>query len=50
MDLFFNGLPIDCSGKDFAKAAVCSKLAENPEGLVVVEPDQYLFSLFGAVD
>lgn len=50
-DLLFNGLPIDCTVKDFAGAATCNVLKEKAEenGLIPDGEGRYLFSLFGAV-
>jgi len=48
-DLLFDGIPINCSSKDFATSAICSEIRANPKGLKVVDNDTFLFSFFGMV-
>ncbi|KAK9307568.1 hypothetical protein QLX08_002178 [Tetragonisca angustula] len=47
-EILFDGLPIDCTGKDFASTAICNALKEKEDTLMPgVEPGHYLFSVFG---
>ncbi|KAG7191191.1 hypothetical protein KM043_013986 [Ampulex compressa] len=46
-EILFDGLPVDCTVKDFAGAMVCSILKEQSKDLVADGEDRYLFSLFG---
>ncbi|XP_058800608.1 sensory neuron membrane protein 1-like [Phymastichus coffea] len=48
MDLMFRGLPIDCSVKDFAGAAICGLLRGKMDELIVEDPDHFRFAIFGA--
>lgn len=48
-EILFDGLPIDCTVKDFAGSAVCSVLRSQEENFVVVEPNKYKVSMFGHV-
>ncbi|KAK0097725.1 hypothetical protein PV326_014253 [Microctonus aethiopoides] len=45
--ILWDGLPVDCSVKDFAGSAVCSILRENDGGLIKDGPENYKFALFG---
>ncbi|XP_046484608.1 sensory neuron membrane protein 1-like isoform X1 [Neodiprion pinetum] len=47
MDIMFNGIPIDCTVKDFAGSALCAILKSDTRNLHVVGEDMYKFSLFG---
>lgn len=47
--ILWDGLPVDCSVKDFAGSAVCSILRENDGGLIKDGPENYKFALFGHV-
>ncbi|KAM0730087.1 Sensory neuron membrane protein 1 [Formica fusca] len=46
-DILFNGLPVDCTVKDFAGSAVCNILKTEAKDLVPDGEDRYKFSLFG---
>ncbi|XP_023289833.1 sensory neuron membrane protein 1 isoform X2 [Orussus abietinus] len=46
-DVLFDGLPIDCTVKDFSGSALCSKLKEQGKDLVVEGENRYRFSMFG---
>ncbi|XP_076753044.1 sensory neuron membrane protein 1 [Xylocopa sonorina] len=46
-EILFDGLPIDCTVKDFAGSAICSVLKEKADSLVPNGENRYLFSLFG---
>ncbi|CAD1478955.1 unnamed protein product [Heterotrigona itama] len=47
-EILFDGLPVDCTGKDFASTAICTALKEKEDALMPGEqPGQYLFSVFG---
>ncbi|XP_012339100.2 LOW QUALITY PROTEIN: sensory neuron membrane protein 1-like [Apis florea] len=46
-EILFDGLPVDCTGKDFATSAICSVLKEKDDALIADGPGRYLFSLFG---
>ncbi|XP_070167686.1 sensory neuron membrane protein 1-like isoform X1 [Polyergus mexicanus] len=46
-DILFNGLPVDCTVKDFAGSAVCNVLKTEAKDLVPDGEDRYKFSLFG---
>ncbi|XP_015587038.1 sensory neuron membrane protein 1 [Cephus cinctus] len=46
-DILFDGLPIDCTVKDFAGTAVCKLLKEQGNDLQVDGDNRYRFSLFG---
>ncbi|KMQ89696.1 sensory neuron membrane protein [Lasius niger] len=46
-DILFDGLPVDCTVKDFAGAAVCNLLKTEAKDLVKDGEDRYKFSLFG---
>ena len=50
-DLLFDGLYIDCTGKDFAANAVCSEVRPQYHdfGLKLVQEDEYMMSLWGTV-
>lgn len=48
-EILFDGLPVDCTGKDFASSAICSVLKEKDDALIADGPGRYLFSLFGPV-
>lgn len=48
-EILFEGLPVDCTVKDFAGSATCNVLKEKAESLVPVGEGKYLFSLFGHV-
>lgn len=49
-DILFNGLPIDCTVKDFAGSATCSVLESKAEesGLISDGQGHYYFSIFGS--
>ncbi|XP_015438364.1 PREDICTED: sensory neuron membrane protein 1-like [Dufourea novaeangliae] len=49
-EILFDGIPIDCTVKDFAGTAICNGLKEKaPDGLIPVDADgHYLLSLFGS--
>ncbi|BES93073.1 Sensory neuron membrane protein 1 [Nesidiocoris tenuis] len=47
MDILFDGIPINCSSKEFGPKAVCTMIAANPKGLIKASPELYLFSFFG---
>ncbi|XP_026294183.1 sensory neuron membrane protein 1-like [Frankliniella occidentalis] len=46
-DILFDGVPINCTSKDFATAAICTMIRANPSGLKPVGDDIFLFSFFG---
>ncbi|XP_026669914.1 sensory neuron membrane protein 1 isoform X2 [Ceratina calcarata] len=46
-EILFEGLPIDCTVKDFAGTAVCTVLKENDDSFVPDGEGRYLFSIFG---
>ncbi|XP_070515757.1 sensory neuron membrane protein 1-like isoform X1 [Cardiocondyla obscurior] len=46
-DILFDGLPVDCTVKDFAGSAVCSLLKSEAKDLVPDGEDRYKFSVFG---
>ncbi|XP_053979000.1 sensory neuron membrane protein 1-like isoform X1 [Hylaeus volcanicus] len=46
-DILFEGLPIDCTVKDFAGSAVCGQLKEKEAQFRKEGEGQYFFSLFG---
>lgn len=46
-DILFDGLPVDCTVKDFAGSAVCNVLKTEAKDLVPDGEDRYKFSLFG---
>ncbi|KAH0954151.1 hypothetical protein HN011_012146 [Eciton burchellii] len=46
-DIMFDGLPVDCTGTDFAGAAVCNVLETEAKDLVSDGEKRYKFSLFG---
>lgn len=47
-EILFDGLPVDCTVKDFAGSAVCSILKTEGKDLIEVEENRYKFSIFGA--
>ncbi|XP_017795434.1 PREDICTED: sensory neuron membrane protein 1-like [Habropoda laboriosa] len=46
-EILFDGLPVDCTVKDFAGSAICSVLKTKPDALIPDGEGRYLFSLFG---
>ncbi|XP_031776848.1 uncharacterized protein LOC100123085 [Nasonia vitripennis] len=48
-DILFDGMPLDCTVKDFAGAALCNELKGQYKdfGLILVEENQYILSLIG---
>lgn len=48
-DILFDGLPVDCTVKDFAGSAVCNVLKTEAKDLIPDGEDRYKFSLFGGV-
>lgn len=48
-DILFDGLPVDCTVKDFAGSAACNVLKTEAKDLVPDGEDRYKFSLFGGV-
>ena len=48
-EILFDGVPLDCTGKDFASSAICNVLKEKEDALLPDGPGRYLFSLFGPV-
>ncbi|XP_020708289.1 sensory neuron membrane protein 1 isoform X2 [Athalia rosae] len=46
-EIMFDGLPVDCSVKDFAGSAVCALLKAQGKDLVPLGDDKYKFSIFG---
>lgn len=48
-DILFDGVPINCTSKDFATSAICSMIRMNPAGLKPDGDDIFLFSFFGMV-
>lgn len=48
-DILFDGLPVDCTVKDFAGSAVCNVLKTEAKDLIKDGEDRYKFSLFGGV-
>ncbi|XP_050445095.1 sensory neuron membrane protein 1-like [Cataglyphis hispanica] len=46
-EILFDGLPVDCTVKDFAGSAVCNVLKTEAKDLVPDGEDRYKFSLFG---
>ncbi|XP_050598000.1 sensory neuron membrane protein 1 isoform X2 [Bombus affinis] len=46
-EILFDGVPLDCTGKDFASSAICNVLKEKEDALLPDGPGRYLFSLFG---
>lgn len=48
-DILFDGIPINCTSKDFATAAICTMIRANPSGLKPLNDDIFLFSFFGMV-
>ncbi|KAL2716851.1 sensory neuron membrane protein 1-like [Vespula squamosa] len=47
-EILFDGLPVDCTVKDFAGSAVCSILKSEGKDLVNDGDNRYKFSIFGA--
>lgn len=48
MDIFFDGIPVDCSSDIFASEAICARLV-NDGGLPKINDTHVAFSLFGRV-
>lgn len=49
-DLLFNGIPFDCTVKDFAGSAICNVLkTEGIDDLMVDGEGLYRFAIFGPV-
>ena len=48
-DILFDGVPINCTSKDFATTAICTQIRANPAGLKPAGDDIFLFSFFGMV-
>lgn len=48
-EILFDGLPVDCSVKDFAGSAVCGILKSEGKDLMNDGDDHYRFAIFGAV-
>lgn len=50
MDLFFNGIPLNCSSENFNTRAFCTVLesGEQPQ-IQQVDEFKFKFSIFGAV-
>ena len=48
-EILFDGLPIDCTGKDFGSKVICSVLKQRNDVFIPTGPEQYLFSIFGFV-
>nr|WBU77220.1 sensory neuron membrane protein [Odontothrips loti] len=46
-DILFDGVPINCTSKDFATSAICTMIRANPQGLKPDGDDIFLFSFFG---
>ncbi|CAK9811126.1 Sensory neuron membrane protein 1 [Anthophora plagiata] len=46
-EILFDGLPVDCTVKDFAGSAICNVLKTKDDALVPDGEGRYLFSLFG---
>ncbi|XP_017757979.1 PREDICTED: sensory neuron membrane protein 1-like [Eufriesea mexicana] len=46
-EILFDGIPVDCTVKDFASTAICNALKENADALIPDGPGRYLFALFG---
>ncbi|KAK9307566.1 hypothetical protein QLX08_002177 [Tetragonisca angustula] len=46
-EILFDGLPIDCTGKDFGSKVICSVLKQRNDVFIPTGPEQYLFSIFG---
>ncbi|CAK9823842.1 Sensory neuron membrane protein 1 [Anthophora retusa] len=46
-EILFDGLPVDCTVKDFAGSAICNVLKTKDDALVPNGEGHYLFSLFG---
>ncbi|GAB1868221.1 Sensory neuron membrane protein 1 [Camponotus japonicus] len=49
-DILFDGLPVDCTVKDFAGSAACHVLKTEAKILVPDGEDRYKFSLFGGIN
>ncbi|KAK9507148.1 hypothetical protein O3M35_007061 [Rhynocoris fuscipes] len=47
MDILFEGVPINCTSKDFGPKAICTMIRANPKGLKQQGEDIFLFSFFG---
>nr|AXU25116.1 sensory neuron membrane protein 1-1 [Cyrtorhinus lividipennis] len=47
MDIMFDGIPINCSSKEFGPKTVCTLINADPKGLVKKSPELFLFSFFG---
>ncbi|KAJ1531328.1 hypothetical protein ONE63_000012 [Megalurothrips usitatus] len=47
-DILFDGVPINCTSKDFSASAICTMMRANPQGLKRQGDDIFLFSFFGA--
>ncbi|XP_073981559.1 sensory neuron membrane protein 1-like isoform X2 [Rhodnius prolixus] len=47
MDILFDGVPINCTSKEFGPKAICTMIRQNPKGLKKQGDDIFLFSFFG---
>ena len=48
-EILFDGLPIDCTGRDFVTKVICNVLKERDDVFQRAGPGQYLFSVLGSV-
>ncbi|KAF3427604.1 hypothetical protein E2986_13422 [Frieseomelitta varia] len=46
-EILFDGLPIDCTGKDLGSKIICNVLKQRDDVFIPAGSGQYLFSIFG---